>query len=233
MQGNSRPVISDQPGPHPRLREYPRPTARGSAGHVELERRLADHILAVAAGRPLVLDSGCGTGQSSVALAAEFPDSLVVGIDRSRHRLRQWTLEDGQHLAGNCLLLCADLPRTWRGLRQAGARLQRHYLLYPNPWPKARHVHRRWHAHQVFPEMLALGGKLELRSNWKTYVEEFAAQVTRLTQTCATVESLTGYEPLTAFEAKYAASGHRLWRVSATLPVMDAGLSSPCESGPP
>jgi tRNA G46 methylase TrmB len=32
-----------------------------------------------------------------------------------------------------------------------------HYLLYPNPYPKAKHLKRRWHGHPIFPVMLALG----------------------------------------------------------------------------
>jgi len=35
-----------------------------------------------------------------------------------------------------------------------------HYLLYPNPYPKSKHLQRRWHGHPIFPVILALGGKL-------------------------------------------------------------------------
>jgi hypothetical protein len=32
-----------------------------------------------------------------------------------------------------------------------------HYLLYPNPYPKSKHLKRRWHGHPIFPVMLSLG----------------------------------------------------------------------------
>ncbi len=35
----------------------------------------------------LILDSGCGTGVSTIKLAEQFPGDLVVGIDQSENRL--------------------------------------------------------------------------------------------------------------------------------------------------
>ena len=51
--------------------------------------------------------------------------------------------------------------------------LARHYVLYPNPWPKIGHLARRWHGHAVFPDLLALGGVFECRSNWRIYIEKW------------------------------------------------------------
>ena len=47
-------------------------------------------------------------------------------------------------------------------------------FLYPNPWPKKKHLGRRWHGAPVFPALVKLGGELEMRSNWQTYLDEFA-----------------------------------------------------------
>jgi tRNA G46 methylase TrmB len=52
-----------------------------------------------------------------------------------------------------------------------------HYLLYPNPYPKKKHLQRRWHGHPIFPIVLILGGNLIVRSNWRTYCEEMKASV--------------------------------------------------------
>jgi tRNA G46 methylase TrmB len=99
----------------------------------------------------------------------------------------------------------------------AGVRPDRHYLLYPNPWPKIGHLSRRWHGHPVFPAMLALGGLLECRSNWRIYVEEFCFAIIRLTSLSAACEI---YEPeavMTPFERKYLESGHTLYRTRVQL----------------
>ena len=39
--------------------------------------------------RPLVLDSGCGTGESSRALSEHHPETWVVAVDQSLSRLRK------------------------------------------------------------------------------------------------------------------------------------------------
>ena len=47
-----------------------------------LERRAR-----VAPDAPLILDSCCGVGASSIALARAFPDHYVIGVDQSESRL--------------------------------------------------------------------------------------------------------------------------------------------------
>ena len=117
----------------------------------------------------MVLDSGCGTGESTVLLARRYPDCLVVGVDKSAARL-----DKAPQLPANARLLRADLADIWRLMDDAGWKLAQHYLLYPNPWPKPAQLKRRWHGHPVFPDLLVLGGRLVLRSNFEVYVDEFA-----------------------------------------------------------
>ncbi len=160
----------------------------------------------------LVLDAGCGTGDSSRQLARQFPDSLVVGVDQSAYRLRRQRQEKDPE---NLLLIRADLQDFWRLLHDAGFRLQRHFIFYPNPWPKKMHLQRRWHGHPVFPWLLALGGELELRSNWSLYVDEFAHALKKLGIAVRTEQArATGVSP---FESKYALSGQTLYRLRADL----------------
>ena len=214
--GCSRPVSSNQAGIHPDLRRvvekhlrcgWQRPVA--AHGRAVFEGCLPR--LSEAAGR-LILDAGCGTGDSSRRLARQYPDHLVLGVDQSSHRLGRRRL---QAEPDNLLLLRADLQDFWRLLHDAGFRLQRHYLLYPNPWPRKQHLQRRWHGHPVLPWLLALGGALELRSNWPVYVEEFAEALLMLNIPCQLDRV---QEPgLSPFERKYALSGHALYRLRADL----------------
>ena len=59
-----------------------------------------------------------------------------------------------------------------------------------------------------------LGGSVELRSNWKIYVDEFAI-ASRLLGLDAKVESLSATEPMTLFERKYTANNENLWMCRA------------------
>lgn len=173
------------------------------------------------ADRPLVLDAGCGTGHSTRELARRHSEALVVGIDQSAARLARVGAEHRPRLEGNCLWVRADLATIWRLVQAARWPVTHHYLLYPNPWPKSAHLARRWHGHPVFPTLLALGGTLELRSNWSVYVEEFCRAATLVTGRSATPRRLPEYAaPVSPFERKYAASGHELW--SATLDLSSA-----------
>lgn len=216
--GCSRCVTSSQEGVHRDLerlvrRHLAHPFLRPIG---EVSRRAVDQALEQGQGRPLILDSGCGVGESTAALGERFPDAWVIGIDKSAARLGK-----AKALPANAVVIRADLVDAWRQLRGRGVRLSRHFLLYPNPWPKVAHLARRWHGHPVFPDLLALGGGLELRSNWQIYVEEMCVAVAVAGVQPATTaprwESFEPNEPLTPFERKYRASGHALYRVQIPL----------------
>jgi len=136
---------------------------------------------------PLILDSGCGTGRSSLQLGCLFPNSTVVGIDRSIVRLdknRNYQAQESnslvQQATENVWLVRAKLVDFWHSLilQEQYHRVQEHYILYPNPYPKKSRIPSRWYAHPSFPLILKLGGsKIVLRSNWEQYLWEFAQAV--------------------------------------------------------
>lgn len=166
--------------------------------------------------KPLILDSGCGRGLSTQRLAEKHPDCWVLGVDKSLDRLsHQHTLEEGAYLTPAYGLLRAELIDFWRLLLAAQLPIQKHYCLYPNPWPKAKHLKRRFHAHPIFPTMLALAPALELRSNWKLYVDEFLMA----SQQSGRVEAFLPSEPLTHFEGKYVRAEMSVYRLLLDRPV--------------
>ena len=173
-------------------------------------------------GGSLIIDAGCGVGLSTRKLAHQFPDAFVIGVDQSSHRLQRHTRWEGTE-PSNFITVRADLVDFWQ--RMALARIQplRHYLLYPNPWPKKAQLQRRWHGHPIFPTLLRLGGHLECRSNWKIYIDEMALALTQLTGLEVPTEQWL-VDPaiaLTPFEQKYLTSGHTLWRCAIHLPPSD------------
>lgn len=215
----SRPVVSHQTGPHEQLeaslqrhREnaFRKPVADFNRDAFEQ----ADAWLQQQQ-RPLILDSCCGVGQSSRKLAQAFPDHAVIGVDRSADRLSRQVGE----LPGNALLVRADLVDFWRLALHAGWRPEYHFLLYPNPYPKKKDLKLRWHGHPVFPDLLALGGQLECRSNWKLYLEEMQLALAWMGQASSLQPLIPDEDPLTPFERKYARSGHALWQLRSSLKV--------------
>ena len=185
----------------------------------EHTRIAADKIIRLADEHkgPLIVDSFCGTGMSTARLAALFPEALVVGIDKSQDRLTK-------HVSGktdNYHLIRASCEHTWAALAEAGISCDRHYLLYPNPWPKKSHLKRRIHGHPAFPLLKALGGTVTLRSNWLTYVQEFAASMVFLDYQSQITE-IDPTDPLTLFERKYSANNENLWQCES-IPFEGAG----------
>jgi tRNA (guanine-N7-)-methyltransferase len=226
MYANSNPIISAQTGMHEQL---PNLVAKHAA-HAFLKPVAPYNRAAFDASMQawqmhgtaqLIVDAGCGVGLSSMHLAAQYPDHFVIGIDQSADRLERNASWEGNTPA-NMVLVRADLVDYWRLLHAAGAKPARHYILYPNPWPKIGHVSRRWHGHPVFPTIAALGGQLECRSNWHIYIEEFSAAMHQLTGASSTIEQYKPAMPITPFERKYLDSGHALWRIQLNLCTISA-----------
>ena len=182
-----------------------------AAYNIQAYRRLSTALSATP--RPIVLDSFCGNGHSTAALAKRHPDHLIVGVDKSAKRLAKHS----RSVNDNYLLLQADCEDIWTLLVGDGLRPDYHYMLYPNPWPKAAHLQRRIHGHPSFPLLLALGGTLELRSNWQIYVEEFGCAMHLAGHRGCVLRVANTGSDLSLFEQKYRNSGHELWSYTARV----------------
>lgn len=213
----SRTIISNQDGVHENLSAVVRkhrdhPFLKPVADHSRQAFDMVNNEVQ-AAGKPIVFDSCCGVGESSRHLARKFPDHMVVGVDKSLKRLTKEGYGDAPE---NLILVRADLNDFYRLAFESEWQIANHFILYPNPWPKADHLKRRWHGAPVFPTIVALGGHIEVRSNWKTYLDEFS-QALGIFGRKASIEAHHGNAPITPFERKYADSGQDLWRL-VTLP---------------
>lgn len=217
---NSRIPVSAQQGAHEQLlrhveRHLVEPFRKPVLQH---NRAAFDGSLAGWDGHaPLILDAGCGVGHSTIQLARLFPDHWVIGVDQSEDRLQRRKPYPDALLPRNMVFVRADLVDYWRLCVEAGACLARHYILYPNPWPKIGHLGRRWHAHPVFPFIPQLGGLLECRSNWQVYIQEFCIALQRVTGQTVSWDVYAAAVPLTPFERKYRDSGQTLYRVVCDL----------------
>ena len=167
---------------------------------------------------PVILDSCCGVGESTAWLAQEHPDALVIGVDKSAHRLQRHANYQTSAQGQRYLVVRADLQDFWRLAVEQHWQLEKHYILYPNPWPKAAHLSRRWHGSPVWPYVLGLGGELVMRSNWVTYLTEVASSLALVNCAANLQPLLAKHDPITPFERKYQRSGQQLWQLTANLP---------------
>jgi tRNA G46 methylase TrmB len=120
-----------------------------------------------------------------------------MAASRSLVRLnKNWVyrnkLDEPEDATNNVLLLRADLIDFWHLcltslVWQQTVHVKKHYLLYPNPYPKKARLKNRFYAHPAFPLLmltLMMEGdepndstQMIVRSNWKGYLEEFALSV--------------------------------------------------------
>lgn len=222
--GNSRAITSNQDGVHEDLdkvvrkhlsTEFKKPIAPYSQQTFdELSLQVSDFLASNPQGR-IILDSCCGVGESTYHLAVANTDALVVGIDKSEHRIDKYEHHHSSKV-DNFVLVRGDLNDLWRLIAASDWPISHHYLLYPNPWPKAKHLQRRWHGAPVFHEIPKLGKQLLVRSNWPIYIEEFTAALA-IAGIRAEVTEYRSSEAMTPFERKYWASGQSSMQLVATL----------------
>ena len=222
----ARAVTTNQPDIYDKLEEVVRKYAS-----TEYLRPIADHTRIAFAeaekfvegfykgsGSEVILDSGCGTGESTLNIALANPGIPVIGIDKSVARLTK-----AGSAPQNAFLVRAELLDFWRlALEKVKAgqwHIPYHALYYPNPWPKQSEATRRFHLHPIFPTLLQLGDVIELRTNWEIYAREFA-EAARIATRVATPDRTIACEafepehPITAFERKYKEARQQLWRVT-------------------
>ena len=70
---------------------------------------------------------------------------------------------------------------------------------------------RRIHAHPAFKDLLHISHNLVLRSNWRIYVEEFAAAFEFVTGSVGEMTQIHPHVAVSLFEKKYLASGFDLY----------------------
>jgi tRNA (guanine-N7-)-methyltransferase len=118
------------------------------------------------------LEIGFGGGEHMAAQAARRPDVLVIGAEPFQNgvasalrHLDEQQLSNVRIHDGDARELLARLP---------DARLDRVFILFPDPWPKARHHKRRLVQSDLVVELarvLKPGGRLRFASDWADYVD--------------------------------------------------------------
>lgn len=219
ITGDSKAIITNQEGLHDKLIEIvTRHLTHNNQKPIQAHTQKAFdemNVLVESFNGDIILDACCGVGQSTRLLAKQNPNALVIGVDKSINRLERNIDEHlGVDLTGveNYRLIRADLNDFYRLVNNAKWPVKRHFILYPNPWPKSKHIQRRWHGSAVFPQIIKIGERIELRSNWHLYLEEFLA-ASEIAGRKGQITEITVEQPLTPFEAKFTISRQTCWQL--------------------
>ncbi len=178
--------------------------------------RLADPA-APPQGRPLWLEVGFGGGEHSWAQINAHPDINLIACEVFENGLCS-LLSRLVPEGGEATATLADNLRIWdddaRTLIRAlpDACLDRVFLLFPDPWPKARHTKRRFVHPALMPELarvLRSGGEWRIASDDPTYqawVADVLAGQTLFSVPAPATMRPDGWPP-TRYEAKALAAG--------------------------
>ncbi|MDQ7988551.1 MAG: tRNA (guanosine(46)-N7)-methyltransferase TrmB [Candidatus Dactylopiibacterium sp.] len=165
---------------------------------------------------PVVLEIGCGMGDTTVRIASVRPDTDFIGIEVHGPGVGNLCkLMDAAGL-GNLRVMQHDATEVVRDMI-APASLAGIHVYFPDPWPKKRH-HKRRILQPAFvrqlAERLAPGGYLHCATDWEEYAQfmlETLAAEPLLANTAADYAEKPDYRPLTKFEARGLRLGHGVW----------------------
>jgi tRNA (guanine-N7-)-methyltransferase len=141
------------------------PGLRIPAGTVNLQALKPD-------AREVWLEIGFGGGEHMAAQAARSPDVLILGAEPFLNGVASAVRHIDEQVLNNVRLQDGDVRELIARLPDAC--LDRVFILFPDPWPKARHHKRRLvqtDTVEDFARLLKRGGRLRFASDVAHYVD--------------------------------------------------------------
>ena len=174
--------------------------------------------------RPLWVELGTGKGQFIAGLAAQHEDVNIIGIELQRGVLYYAGQKVAAAELANVRLVEGDISELLDVFEPG--EVDRFYLNFCDPWPKARHAKRRL-THRGFLEkyatLLAPQGEIHFKTDnhdlFYFSIEEFQALGWTLRDV---TDDLHQNEPAenvrTEYEQKFSAKGQPIYRLVAVAP---------------
>jgi tRNA (guanine-N7-)-methyltransferase len=118
------------------------------------------------------LEIGFGGGEHMAAQAQRHPEVLVIGAEPFQNGVASALRHIDEAALKNVRVLDGDVRELLA--RMPDASLARAFILFPDPWPKARHHKRRLVQAETVAELARLlrpGATLRFASDWADYVD--------------------------------------------------------------
>ncbi|MDB5815339.1 MAG: tRNA ((46)-N7)-methyltransferase TrmB [Rhodocyclales bacterium] len=180
------------------------------------ENVLIDYAAVFGRRVPVVLEIGCGMGDTTAQIAAARPDTDFIGIEvHSPGVGNLCKLIEAQGLS-NLRVMQHDATEVVRDMIAPDS-LAGVHVFFPDPWPKKRHHKRRILQPAFVTEVarrLSPGGYLHCATDW----QEYAINMLEVLSAEPLLENISPdyaprpeYRPLTKFEARGLRLGHGVW----------------------
>ena len=167
---------------------------------------------------PIVLEIGCGMGETTAKIAAQNPNINYIGVEVFTAGVGALLKRIAEYGLTNLRVIQHDAVEIIRDMIAHGT-LDGIHIYFPDPWHKARHNKRRI-VQAPFAELvkskLKLGGVFHMATDWEPYAEHMLE----------VMSSLDGYKnqsanndyvprpesrPVTKFEQRGHRLGHGVW----------------------
>jgi tRNA (guanine-N7-)-methyltransferase len=149
---------------------YAQELAKQAARKADLSAALTTDLDGV---ESILFEPGCGHGHWLTGYAETHPGVVCVGVDLISWRIRKAQTKRDKRGLRNLYFYKADL-REFLEVLPSRIRFEQTVMLFPDPWPKARH-HRRRMVQTAFLDELArrteTGGTFCFRSDDRPYYE--------------------------------------------------------------
>jgi tRNA (guanine-N7-)-methyltransferase len=150
---------------------------------------LAPGVAPVEAGDGLVLEIGFGGGEHLVAQASAHPGMRFIGVEPFVNGVASCLRHVEEANVSNVRIHNGDARDVMARLPDASLDLC--YILFPDPWPKARHHKRRLIQPEFLSELarvLKPGAQVRFATDWANYAEWTLEHFTRDTRFVWTAE---------------------------------------------
>jgi tRNA (guanine-N7-)-methyltransferase len=172
------------------------------------------------------LEIGAGAGLHAIRYCQLNPRRMLIAIEKTHTRFAKLA----RRLQNHRKIKCNDVPNLFAVHADAvnfvchylpNEALERVFILYPNPYPKAKQSNLRWHNRPFFGHLLGkmrTGATVTLATNSYPYILEAKTALIerwqlKLTQFTQIHISNIATQPRTHFEKKYLQRGEKCWNL--------------------
>jgi tRNA (guanine-N7-)-methyltransferase len=175
--------------------------------------------LAEAYGRtaPRLLDVGIGNGEATIAWASAHPDHDVLAVELHRPSVAATLTAVVEAGLANVRVAEIDVRTLLADARPGDLDAVR--VLFPDPWPKRRHLARRLVDARfagAVADVLPPGGTLHVATDWEDYARQVVAAAEADGRFTVAAAAARPDRPITTYEALGRAAGRTIHDVIAT-----------------
>lgn len=181
----------------------------------------------------ITLEIGSGHGHFLARYAADFPQTLCVGVDMIGERIQRAKRKAERAKLANCHFIQAEARELLDAL-PADITLAELWVLFPDPWPKKRHHKNRLLQTGFFESVasrMGEGARLHFRTDHGEYFQAVTALFPHLQTWRIDPSARWPLEHETVFQAR-APTYHSLVAVRTSHPARPAETTVPRPSAP-